>query len=74
MEAIIQAIDTEISKLQKVRELLDGEFKPPMNESNPDLHLVSKKRHKMSAEGRAKIAAAARLRWKKQRSLTKQAA
>lgn len=75
MENIIQQVDLEIERLQKVRTILsgtrDGEHKP-LRPAAHKLHLLPKKRRKMSAEGRAKISAAAKLRWKKQKA--KQAA
>jgi hypothetical protein len=52
-DEIMQTIDAEISRLEKVRALLTGHTAP----------LKRGKRSKMSAEGRARIAAAQRKRW-----------
>lgn len=53
IDEIMQTIDAEISRLEKVRALLTGHTAP----------LKRGKRSKMSAEGRARIAAAQRKRW-----------
>jgi hypothetical protein len=53
IDEIMQTIDAEISRLEKVRALLTGHTAP----------LKRAKRSKMSAEGRARIAAAQRKRW-----------
>jgi hypothetical protein len=53
IDEIMQTIDAEISRLEKVRALLTGHTAP----------LKRRKRSKMSAEGRARIAAAQRKRW-----------
>jgi len=71
MEAILKAIDKEIATLQQVRKLLAVEPKPAAKIKK--IHLIPKK-HKMSPEGRARIAAAAKLRWKKKRAEAKAAA
>jgi len=52
-DEIMQTIDAEISRLEKVRSLLAGHTAP----------LKRGKRSTMSAEGRARIAAAQRKRW-----------
>jgi hypothetical protein len=52
---IVQNIDAEISRLEKARALLIGHTAP----------LKPGKRSRMSAEGRARIAAAQRKRWAK---------
>jgi hypothetical protein len=52
-DEIMQTIDAEISRLEKVRALLAGHTAP----------LKRGKRSTMSAEGRARIAAAQRKRW-----------
>jgi hypothetical protein len=57
LEAIVQDIDAEINRLEKARALLTG-------------HKASKlagKRSTMSAEGRARIAAAQKKRWAKKK-------
>ena len=69
---IIQAIDDEITRLEQVRALLSGHTA----KSKPGLRLTSEppatanpQRRKMSAEGRARIAAAQRARWAKTKRL-----
>lgn len=63
---IIAGIDEEISRLQQVKKLLSGGG----GENIPSLHKVRKKRT-MSAEGRARIAAAQRARWAKKKKVGK---
>jgi hypothetical protein len=60
-DAIIEDIDAEISRLEKVRALLTGHT-APLERGIPD-----RKRSTMSAEGRARIAAAQRKRWAKKK-------
>lgn len=60
MDSIIQAIDEEIQRLQKARNLL------AQNKGSSVLISAGKqpqKRHTMSAAGRARIAAAQKKRW-----------
>jgi hypothetical protein len=57
---LIQAIDAEIGRLEKARALLRGSTVPPRR-GRP----VTLGRRKMSAEGRARIAAAQKARWAK---------
>jgi hypothetical protein len=54
-DEIMQTIDAEISRLEKVRALLTEHTAP----------LKRGKRSTMSAEGRARVAAAQRKRWAK---------
>jgi len=69
METILKAIDKEIALLEQAKKLLSTEPKPAK------IHLVTKPRkHKMSPEGRARIAAAAKLRWKKVKANAKELA
>jgi hypothetical protein len=65
---IIQTIDAEIARLEKARALLNGDTKSAarreqslITKTTPKAH----KRRKMSAEGRARIAAAQKARWAK---------
>jgi hypothetical protein len=60
---IIQAIDAEIARLEKARDLLNCHVGTPARRGRP----VSPKpqRRKISAEGRARIAAAQKARWAK---------
>ena len=59
LDAIVRAINAEIDILKQVRALLTGHA-----QSAP------KRRKKMSAEGRAKIAAAQKARWAKAKKST----
>ena len=80
-EEIIKAIDAQIAKLQQVRELIAGSATPvvavaarrgrPKGSTNkPAAAPVPVKASKrvMSAEGKARIAAAQKLRWAKQKN------
>jgi hypothetical protein len=62
LEAIVQDIDAEISRLEKVRALLT-EHTAPLKRGLPPS--ATRKRRTMSAEGRARVAAAQRKRWAK---------
>jgi hypothetical protein len=57
LEAIVQDIDAEIERLQRVRALLTSHT-APLKRGRP-----TRERRTMSAEGRARIAAAQRKRW-----------
>jgi hypothetical protein len=65
---IIQTIDAEIARLEKTRALLNGDT---TSAARREQSLISKstskaqKRRKISAEGRARIAAAQKARWAK---------
>lgn len=59
LDAIVQDIDAEVSRLEKVRALLTGHTAPLKRGMPP------KKSSTMSAEGRARIAAAQKKRWAK---------
>lgn len=61
--AIVQGFDAEIMRLEKVRVLLTGHTAPLKRGFPP------KKRSTMSAEGRARIAAAQKKRWAKANAL-----
>jgi hypothetical protein len=68
---ILAALDTEIARLQEAKALLTGTTVKrapgrPKGTSAP----VAKKR-KMSAEGRARIVAAVKARWAKQKKAAK---
>jgi hypothetical protein len=70
--AILAAIDEEIERLQQVRELLVGgdgtrRGRPPARSFPFGANKPRKKRF-LSAEARAKIAAAQRKRWAKQKA------
>jgi hypothetical protein len=61
IDALVQEIDAEISRLEKARALLT-EHAAPLKRGFPP-----SKRNTMSAEGRARVAAAQRKRWAKAR-------
>jgi hypothetical protein len=63
---ILVAIDAEIGRLQQAKAILNG-FK---GKRGPRTQATPKKRH-LSPEARAKIAAAQRARWAKQKKATK---
>ena len=71
IQNILSQIDKEIAKLTKVREALTGlpaKRGPGRPRLNASAKLVAKKKkamRKMSAEGRARIAAAQKARWAK---------
>jgi hypothetical protein len=58
IEEIVQAIDAEIMRLEQVRALLTDQAAPLKRGA-------TRKRRKVSAEGRARIAAAQKARWAK---------
>jgi hypothetical protein len=64
---ILLEIDTEIAKLKQARALLNGETKPAGKPGRPKKEVAAvktaKKTKGISAEGRARIAAAQRKRW-----------
>ena len=66
---IIKTIDAEIARLEQVRALLNGHTTTPKRgrpiSSKPVAAPKPLKRRKMSAEGRARIAAAQKARWAK---------
>jgi hypothetical protein len=60
LSEIVQSIDAEIERLSKARALLTGHTAPLKRAGAP-----ARKRGTMSAEGRARIAAAQKVRWAK---------
>jgi hypothetical protein len=56
IDVIVQSIDEEIERLQRARSLLTG---------SPKRGLPAAKKRTMSAEGRARVAAAQKARWAK---------
>jgi hypothetical protein len=63
---IIQTIDAEIARLEKARALLSGHTPSPKRGRPVSSKPAGKpQRRKMSAEGRARIAAAQKARWAK---------
>jgi hypothetical protein len=66
---LLSAVDSEIATLQQVRALLAGQGGHVRRAAK-----AAKKKHTMSAEGRARIAAAQKARWAKQKKAAKKAA
>jgi hypothetical protein len=69
---IIQSIDAEIARLEQARELLNDHVGAPLKRgqtASPTTATITRprKRKMISAEGRAKIAAAQKARWAKMR-------
>lgn len=62
---ILAAIDAEIKKLRRVRELLQGGegAQSPVKQKSAPSAKVFKAKRKMSAEGRRRIAEAMKRRW-----------
>ena len=65
---LVSSVDSEIAVLQQVRALLTGQDGHVRRGRKPG------KKRTMSAEGRARIAAAQRARWAKQKKAAKKAA
>jgi hypothetical protein len=69
---IVASLDDEIARLQQVRSLLsDGKVGVAPTSSNGLVRPRPAKKHTMSAEGRARIAAAQKARWAKQKKAAK---
>jgi hypothetical protein len=65
-QEIIESIQAEIARLEQARTLLSGDAPIPAKRGRPfgsTTPAAAKPRRKMSAEGRARIAAAQRARW-----------
>jgi hypothetical protein len=67
---IIRTIDAEIARLKQARELLSGHVSAPVKRGRPFSSTTAakskpRKRRMISAEGRARIAAAQKARWAK---------
>jgi hypothetical protein len=77
IQEIVAQVDAEISKLQQVKALLAGtsttENRKPGRPANTSLPGNAKTRRTLSAESRAKIAAAQRARWAKSKKTAKKA-
>jgi len=67
---IITFIDAELFKLQQARALLSG-IKPGQHVTKPSTSPAPRAKRTMSAEGRARIAAAQRKRWAAQKKAAK---
>jgi hypothetical protein len=65
-DTIVQAIDAEIRRLEQARALLTGHT-APLKRGLPRTTqpVATRKRRKVSAEGRARMVAAQRKRWAK---------
>jgi hypothetical protein len=68
MNEILASIDSEINALKEVRALLAGTSNGTHRAAKP---AKTKRKFTMSAEGRARIAAAQRARWAKQKKAAK---
>jgi hypothetical protein len=68
---IITALDAEIARLHQVRALLSGGKVGVAPTVNGSISPGPAKKHTMSAEGRARIAAAQKARWAKQKTSKK---
>jgi hypothetical protein len=70
---LIQEIDAEIARLQKAKSLLSDSLGVARKAGRPRMNNVLSRpaRKAMSAEGRAKIAAAQRARWAKAKKSAK---
>ena len=75
---ILEELDAEIARLKEVRNLLTGIESRTSSSDRGGVNGVSKKastaprkKHTMSAEGRAKIAAAQKKRWAAQKKAVK---
>lgn len=64
-EEIVAAIDDEISRLEKVRSLLQGSTSSKLIASGN--HVVERKKRQLSPEARKRIADAQKRRWAKQK-------
>ena len=65
VQSILQSLDDEIDRLQRARALLDG------TAAGTHRTVTGRKRRHMSAEARARIAAAQRARWARVKAATK---
>jgi hypothetical protein len=75
ISSVVAQIDQEISRLQQVRALLtQNSVAPRRGRPRVSAAATPTKRHTMSAEGRARIAAAQKKRWAKQKAAPRQAA
>jgi hypothetical protein len=65
---IVNALESEIARLQHVRAVISGENGVKRRGRPPASALVAKKKRTLSPAARKKIAAAQRKRWAKQKS------
>ena len=73
-EDIIAAIDEEISRLEKVRDLLQNSSSGRLSGALARKSATGTKKRNLSPEARARIAAAQKRRWAKQKAAAAQAA
>jgi hypothetical protein len=64
---LIAQIDAEIARLEKVKTLLDKQTAPPRRGNPPGTKSKVASKRTLSPEARAKIAAAQKKRWAKQK-------
>jgi hypothetical protein len=70
IETILNELDLQIARLQQVRAILANDSTKPSKKQAPTTKAKSKKRV-LSAEARARIAAAQRKRWAAQKKAAK---
>lgn len=70
-EQILSAIDDEISKLQQARKLLQSSGGSKLVSGLPSKGRKTRARRTLSPEARARIAAAQKRRWAKQKAASK---
>lgn len=73
-EELIAAVDEEISRLEKVRALLQSNGVTRVPSAATSFGNRPRKKRVLSAEARARIAAAQKRRWAKQKAATAQSA
>jgi hypothetical protein len=72
LESILSELDAEIARLQQAKALLTGEpVKRGPGRPKAVPTVVAKKKRNLSPEGRARIAAAVKARWAKQKKAAK---
>jgi hypothetical protein len=73
LESILSELDAEIARLQQAKDLLAGETvkRGPGRRKSGSAPKPKKKERNMSPEGRARIAAAVKARWAKQKKAAK---
>ena len=83
IENVLAQIDAEIANLERAKVILTGAGlaatkrlpgRPPMSAQDKVAPAIPKKKRKLSPEGRARIAEAARRRWAAQKKAAKNAA
>lgn len=78
IDNLIAKIDTEIARLNQARDLITGTSSAvarkrgrPAKDASTAAAKATKKKRKLSPEGRARIAAAVKARWAKQKKAAK---